>query len=127
MSSNYADKAVGACPKLHLCASGCSHTVNDMFTSYVLKSTVRPCSSCLTIVNAEGHSRASCLDDIKPHIIGITESWANNDIADAELGWKVMQCLGKTEREEGEEEYYNTPSSFPHLFPLSCGSIIIHQ
>ena len=24
--------------------------------------------------------------DIKPHIIGITESWANNDITDAELG-----------------------------------------
>ena len=23
---------------------------------------------------------------IKPHIIGITESWANNDITDAELG-----------------------------------------
>ena len=26
------------------------------------------------------------VDEIKPHIIGITESWANNDIADAELG-----------------------------------------
>ena len=26
------------------------------------------------------------LDDIKPHIIGITESWANNDITYAELG-----------------------------------------
>ena len=26
------------------------------------------------------------VDDIKPHIIGITESWANNDIPDAELG-----------------------------------------
>ena len=26
------------------------------------------------------------VDDIKPHIIGITESWANNDIKDAELG-----------------------------------------
>ena len=25
-------------------------------------------------------------DEIKPHIIGITESWANNDITDAELG-----------------------------------------
>ena len=24
--------------------------------------------------------------EIKPHIIGITESWANNDITDAELG-----------------------------------------
>ena len=26
------------------------------------------------------------VDDIKPHIIGITESWANNDITDAEFG-----------------------------------------
>ena len=26
------------------------------------------------------------VDDIQPHIIGITESWANNDITDAELG-----------------------------------------
>ena len=26
------------------------------------------------------------VDDIKPHIIGISESWANNDITDAELG-----------------------------------------
>ena len=25
------------------------------------------------------------VDDVKPHIIGITESWANNDITDAEL------------------------------------------
>ena len=26
------------------------------------------------------------VDGIKPHIIGILESWANNDITDAELG-----------------------------------------
>ena len=26
------------------------------------------------------------VDDIKPHIIGITESWAHSDITDAELG-----------------------------------------
>ena len=25
------------------------------------------------------------VDDIKPHILGITESWANNDITDADL------------------------------------------
>ena len=33
-------------------------------------------------------------DEIKPHIIGITESWANNDITDAELGLEgyVMLC-----------------------------------
>ena len=26
------------------------------------------------------------VEDIDPHIIGITESWANEDISDAELG-----------------------------------------
>ena len=26
------------------------------------------------------------VDDIKPHILGITESWASNDITNAELG-----------------------------------------
>ena len=30
------------------------------------------------------------VDDIKPHIIGISESWANNDITDVELDWNVM-------------------------------------
>ena len=29
------------------------------------------------------------VDDIKPHIIGITESWANSDMTDAELGLAV--------------------------------------
>ena len=43
------------------------------------------------------------VEDIKPHIIGITESRANNDITDAELGLE-----GKTEWEEGEEECYYT-------------------
>ena len=26
------------------------------------------------------------VEDINPHIVGMTESWANNDISDAELG-----------------------------------------
>ena len=32
------------------------------------------------------NARSIIIDDIKPHIIGITESWANNDITNAELG-----------------------------------------
>ena len=48
------------------------------------------------------------VDDIKPHIIGITESWANNDITDAELGLEGYAMFRKTEWEEGEEEYYYT-------------------
>ena len=30
------------------------------------------------------------VDDIKPHIIGITESWANNDEQMRNWDWKVM-------------------------------------
>ena len=49
------------------------------------------------------------VDEIKPHIIGITESWANNDITDAELGLEgYVMFLGKTEWEEEEEECYYT-------------------
>ena len=36
------------------------------------------------------------VDDIKPHGIGITESWENNDITDAELGLAGYVMLGKT-------------------------------
>ena len=32
------------------------------------------------------------VDEIKPHIIGITEPWANNDIIDAELGLDAAEC-----------------------------------
>ena len=35
------------------------------------------------------------VDEIKPHIIGITESWANNDITDAELGLEVYVMFRK--------------------------------
>ena len=43
------------------------------------------------------------VDDIKPHIIGITESWANNDITDADLGLEgyVMFRKDKMERRGG--------------------------
>ena len=35
------------------------------------------------------------VDDIKPHIICITESWANNDITDAELGLETYAMFRK--------------------------------
>ena len=45
------------------------------------------------------------LDDIKPHITGMTESWANNDITDAELGLEGYVMYRKDSMEEEEEEY----------------------
>ena len=46
------------------------------------------CGVCLnarSIVNKKNELNIM-VEDIDPHIIGITESWANIDITDAELG-----------------------------------------
>ena len=43
------------------------------------------CLNARSIINKTNELNIM-VDEIKPHIIGITESWANNDITDAELG-----------------------------------------
>ena len=43
------------------------------------------CLNARSIINKKDELNIM-VDDIKPHIIGITETWANNDITDAELG-----------------------------------------
>ena len=43
------------------------------------------CLNARSIINRKNELDIM-VDEIKPHIIGITESWANNDITDAELG-----------------------------------------
>ena len=43
------------------------------------------CLNVRSIVNKKTELNIM-VDDIKPRIIGITESWANSDITDAELG-----------------------------------------
>ena len=43
------------------------------------------CLTARSIINKKNELNIM-VDDIKPHIIGITESWANNDITYAELG-----------------------------------------
>ena len=64
-------------------------------------STDKPITKCLKNTSEAGY-RCVCLnarsivdkknelnimvEDVDPHIIGITESWANTDITDAELG-----------------------------------------
>ena len=42
------------------------------------------CLNARNIVNNKNHLNIR-VEDIDPHIIGITESWANKDISDAEL------------------------------------------
>ena len=43
------------------------------------------CLNARSIVNKKNELNIM-VEDIDPHIIGITESWANEDITDAELG-----------------------------------------
>ena len=43
------------------------------------------CLNARSIINKKNELNIM-VDDIKPHIIGITESWAHKDITDAELG-----------------------------------------
>ena len=43
------------------------------------------CLNARSIINKKNELNIM-VDDKKPHIIGITESWTNNDITDAELG-----------------------------------------
>ena len=43
------------------------------------------CLNARSIINKKNELDIM-VDEIKPHIIGVTESWANNDITDAELG-----------------------------------------
>ena len=43
------------------------------------------CLNARSIINKKTELNIM-VDDIKPYIIGITESWANNVITDAELG-----------------------------------------
>ena len=43
------------------------------------------CLNARSIVNKKNELNIM-VEDIDPHIIGITESWANTDVTDAELG-----------------------------------------
>ena len=65
------------------------------------------CLNARSIINKKTELNIM-VDDIKPHIIGITESWANNDITDAELGLEGYVMFRKDRMGKGEEEFYCT-------------------
>ena len=56
------------------------------------------------------------VDEIKPHIIGITESWANNDVTDAELGLEGYVMFRKDRiGRRGEGCYYTSRKLYQHM------------
>ena len=61
------------------------------------------CLNVRSIVNKKNELNIM-VEDIDHHIIGITESWANTDITDAELGY-VMFRRDRIEEGEGELFY----------------------
>ena len=52
------------------------------------------CLNARSIINKKDELHIM-VDDIKPHIIGITKSWANNDITYAELGLEGYAMIRK--------------------------------
>ena len=65
------------------------------------------CLNARSIINKKSELNIM-VDDIKPHIIGITESWANHDITDAELGLEGYVMFMKDRMGKGEEVFYYT-------------------
>ena len=65
------------------------------------------CLNTRSIINKKNELNIM-VDDIKPHIICITESWAHNDITYAELGLEGYVLFRKDRIGKREEEYYYT-------------------
>ena len=73
------------------------------------------CLNARSIINKKNEFNIM-VDDIKPHIIGITESWANNDITDAELGLEGYVMFRKDRIGKREEEcYYISRKIYQHM------------
>ena len=77
------------------------------------------CLNARSIINKKNELN-SMVDDIKAHIIGITESWAHNDITDAELGLEGNVMFRKDRIGKREEEcYYISRKRCQHIVQLS--------
>ena len=72
------------------------------------------CLNARSIINKKTELNIM-VDDIKPHIIGITESWANNDITDAELGREGYVMFRKDRMgRRGGGFYYTSRKVYQH-------------
>ena len=85
------------------------------------------CLNARSIINKKTELNIM-VDDIKPHIIGITESWANKDITNAELGLDgyVMFRKDRIGRRGGGVLLY-IKDTIPELSTLSHSYLYNHQ
>ena len=58
------------------------------------------------------------VEDIEPHIIGITESWANTAITDAELGMTGYVTFRRVRLEEGEGRVIVYVKEYIHAYEI---------
>ena len=72
------------------------------------------CLNARSIINKKNELNIM-VDDIKPHIIGITESWANNDITDAELGLTGYVMFRKDRMGRGGGGVYISRKIYQHM------------
>ena len=72
------------------------------------------CLNARSIINKKSELNIM-VDDIKPHIIGITESWANNDITDAELG---LEGYGMFRKDRISQEEIELNPLKKHVFEV---------
>ena len=70
------------------------------------------CLNARSIINKKNELNIK-VDDIKPHIIGKTESWAHNDITDAELGLEGYAMFRKDRIGKMEKECYYISRNIP--------------
>ena len=75
----------------------------------------RVCLNARSIIN-KNNELDILVDEIKPHIIGITESWANNYITDAELGLEGYVMFRKDRMgRRGGGFYYTSRKLYQHM------------
>ena len=86
------------------------------------------CLNARSIINKKNELNIM-VDDIKPHIIGITESRAHNNITDAELGLEGYVMFRKDRIGKREEGYYYTSRTLYQHTKYSYGTkqIVMRQ
>ena len=82
------------------------------------------CLNARSIINKKNELNIM-VEDIDPHIIGITESWANTDITDAELGLTgyVMFRRDRIGKRGGEVSLYVKESIRPYEIKLESEAV----
>ena len=87
------------------------------------------CLNARSIINKNNELNIM-VDYIKPHIIGVNESWAHNDITDAELGLEgyIMFRKDRIVKKKEEKYYYTSRTLYQHTkYSYGTKQIVMRQ